>query len=140
MYIIYDGKRKYYDLFISHAWDYKDEYYRLRDLLKNRRYFYWRDYSVPFHDPINSTNAYTIKRKIEEQIRQSSVFIILAGMYATYSDWIDYEIDVAKRQNKPILAIKPWGRQLMPIKVKNAAKEIVGWNTESIVNAIRRLA
>ena len=39
---------------------------------------------------------------------------------------------------KPIIAIQPWGAEKTSIVVKNAANEIVSWNTDSIVNAIRK--
>jgi hypothetical protein len=32
-----------YDLFISHAWDYNAEYYRLVDMLNNAPNFKWRN-------------------------------------------------------------------------------------------------
>lgn len=42
--------------------------------------------------------------------------------------------------NKPILAIQPWGQQRFPSYVTQNADKIVGWNTSSIVFAIRELA
>ena len=128
-----------YKLFISHAWDYKEEYYRLKEYLDSAPDFKWSDYSVPFHDPIDSNKAQEIKRKIDEQIRQSSVFIVLAGMWVEYHKWIQFEIDVAKKYKKPILGIKPWGHQRIPIEIQEAAGKIVGWNTSTIVEAIREL-
>jgi hypothetical protein len=41
----------------------------------------------------------------------SSVVLILAGVYATYSKWIDAEIRIAKEYGKPIIAIEPWGSE-----------------------------
>ena len=131
---------KIYDLFISHAWDHKEDYYTLSDKLNNYPYFYWRDYSVPFHDPINSVNAQTIKAKIKEKIRQCSVFIVFAAMYSIYSDWIEWEIKVAQEYGKPILAIKPWGQTKIPVFIQENANKIVGWNIDSIVSEIRELA
>ena len=73
----------------------------------------------------------------------SSVVLILAGVYATYSKWIDKEIDLAQSgfySRKPIVAIEPWGSQKTSVPVKQAADKIVRWNTESVVRAIRELA
>ncbi|WP_126992226.1 TIR domain-containing protein [Thermosipho globiformans] len=131
---------KIYDLFISHAWDYKEDYYNLREKLNNYPYFEWRDYSVPFHDPIESINAQTIKSKIREKIRQSSVFIVFAAMYSKYSDWIEWEVKVAEQYEKPILAIKPWSQEKVPVFIQEKANKIVGWNIDNIVSAIRELA
>ena len=72
-----------------------------------------------------------------------SVVLILAGVYATYSRWINIEIDLAKSSfypPKPIIAIEPWGSEKTSVPVKRAADRIVRWNTESIIEAIRNLA
>jgi len=129
-----------YKLFISHAWDYKEEYYRLKVYLDNAPNFKWSDYSVPFHDPINSDKTRELKKQIREQIRQCSVFIVLAGMWVKYHKWIQFEIDIAKDYRKSILGIKPWGQQKTPLEIQEASDRIVGWNTSSIVEAIRILA
>jgi hypothetical protein len=73
----------------------------------------------------------------------AQVAIILAGVYASYSKWIDQEITIAAKefpQPKPILAIQPWGAERTSQKVKDNADKIVGWSTDSIVSAIRELA
>ena len=72
----------------------------------------------------------------------SQVVLILAGVYATYSKWINIEIDLALRgylNSKPIIAIRPWGNERISEPVRQAADRIVGWNTESVVQAIRDL-
>ncbi len=43
---------KTYNIFISHAWRYSEDYYRLVEMLNNAPYFKWRNYSVPQHDPV----------------------------------------------------------------------------------------
>ena len=66
-----------------------------------------------------------------------SCVIILAGVYATYSKWINKEIKIAQDLGKPIIAIEPWGAERTSQVVKDAADEIVGWNVESVISAIR---
>ena len=71
------------------------------------------------------------------------VILVMAGVYATYSTWIKREIKIAKTEfqvPKPIIAIKPWAQTNISQVVAENADEIVGWNTDSIVSAIRRLA
>lgn len=58
-------------------------------------------------------------------------------MYVSYSYWIQTEIEIAKAYNKPIIGIIPWGNEKTPKAVSDAAKVVVGWNTDSIVNAIK---
>ena len=61
-------------------------------------------------------------------------------MYVTHRYWIQKEIDIAKEMEKKILGISPWGSQRTPLAVTSSADEIVGWRTQSIIDAIRRLA
>ncbi|MCS1408099.1 MAG: hypothetical protein M2R45_01269 [Verrucomicrobia subdivision 3 bacterium] len=135
---------KTYNLFISHSWSYFDEYDRLIDLLEKRSYFKFKDYSVPKDDPIHTNGTdKDLYAAIFQQMQPCSVVLILAGVYATYSKWIEKEIGIAKREfdtPKPIIAIEPWGSEKTSSVVKDNADQIVKWNTESVVSAIRKLA
>ena len=135
---------KTHHLFISHSWSYSDAYDNLIKLLRGRSYFRFADYSVPRDDPIHEAGT---DRELREAIRGKmafgSVVLIMAGVYASYSKWIDKEIVLAKESfdpPKPIVAIEPWGSEKTSALVKEAADSIVGWNTNSIVGAIRDLA
>ena len=130
-----------YNLFISHSWSYSDAYNKLTSLLDNANYFTYKNYSVPKDDPIhNANNDKELYEAIKQQIRYASVVIILAGVYSSYSKWIDKEIKIAEELGKPILAIEPWASDKTSLKVKNAADKIVKWNTDSIMRAIRDLS
>jgi len=58
-------------------------------------------------------------------------------MYATYSEWINYEIEKANAMNKPIIGLIPRGADKTPTYIQQNAKLMVGWSTSSIVDAIR---
>lgn len=131
---------KTYDMFISHAWTYNDEYYRLVNMLNEADYFKWRNYSVPEHDPKDTKTKKALEEALRRQVRPVNIVVILAGMYATHSDWIEFEIEFAQAIEKPIIGIKPQGQERIPKVVQDAALEMVGWNTSSIVAAIRRQA
>jgi len=128
-----------YRLFISHAWRYNDDYYRLIDYLEKANNLKYANYSVPEHDPVYAGNREKLKEELKKQIRPVEVVLILAGMYVSYSDWLQFEIDFSQYIGKPIIGIKPWASERIPIAVQNSADEIVGWNTPIIVSAIRRL-
>ena len=134
---------KRYNLFVSHSWTHSDAYDKLLRLLDKRGYFDYRNYSVPKDDPVHTNGTDSqLYNAIKNKIIPSSVVLILAGVYATYSRWIDKEISIAKNEfylPKPIIAIEPWGSKKTSVKVKDAANRIVRWNTESIVSAIREL-
>ena len=130
-------------IFISHSWKYDNQRDKLVNLLNERKYFDWKDYSVPIDDPLHTNGTEKqLRDKIAEQIRQSSIVIVLAGVYASYSNWIKKEIEIAKNDfsaPKPILAVEPWASKKASDYVKGKATKIVKWNTESIVKAIRDL-
>lgn len=134
---------KTYNLFISHSWNYSDAYNRLVNLLNKRSYFAFKNYSVPLDDPIQTAGTDAqLRQAIRNQMTPCHVVLILAGVYATYSKWINIEIDLAEERfihRKPIIAIRPWGSERISERVRLAADRIVGWNTESIVEAIRDL-
>jgi hypothetical protein len=133
---------KTYNLFISHSWAHGDAYEKLINLLDGKSHFSYKNYSVPKDDPIHmSSGDQQLYNAIKRQISSTHVVIILAGVYATYSRWIDKEIDIAKDVfKKPIIAVQPWGAERTSVRVKQHADCIVGWNTDSIVSAIRELA
>lgn len=130
-----------YNLFISHSWAYGDAYEKLVGLLDSKGgHFPYKNYSVPQDDPIhNAPNQSELRAAIERQIKPASVVLILAGVYSTYSKWINVEIEIAAQLGKPIIAIEPWGSEKTSKVVKDSADKIVKWQTDSIVNAIREL-
>ena len=83
-----------------------------------------------------------LREAIRKKMAPTSVVLILAGVYATYSKWIDEEINLAEGGfvlPKPIIAIRPRGNKKISTRVNDAADLVVGWNTESIVSAIKDL-
>lgn len=133
-------KMKTYNLFISHSWEYNYEYYRLLEMLDNALRFKYRDYSVPEHDPLNTRNDRQLEQAIYNQIRPAHIVIFIARMYVPYREWIQGEMSMAMELRKPIICVIPWGALRVPQDVQEVADEIVGWNTSSIVGAIRRTA
>lgn len=126
---------KNYGLFISHAWNYNEDYYKMVDYLRSAPNFDWRNHSVPEHDPLPMDE---LAKRLYNQIYSVNSVIVIAGMYVPRSDWIIKEIEIAQKLRKPIIGVKPWGAQVVPTVVQSAAKEIVGWNTSSIIDAVRR--
>ena len=126
-----------YHVFISHSWKYPDPYETVKSWLDNANLFYWKDYSVPFYDPLDVNSVRDLKTKLRNQISTCSCVVILSGMYVAYSRWIDFEIDTALEMNKPIIGVNPWGQERKPTKVTENADIVVGWNSSSVVQAIR---
>lgn len=132
---------KTYDLFISHAWFYSKGYDTVVELLKEAPNLSWRNYSVPQHDPVVDPNTDAGRRKLttelDQQIRPINCFLVIAGMYASYKYWIQKEVEIAQSYGKPIIGLIPWGQERTPAYIQEIANEMVRWNTNSIVQAIR---
>lgn len=131
-----------YNIFISHAWTRDNEYHRLETLLKEASYFQFKNYSVPSDEPLVNKNGDLLLRnklltKLEDQIRPTHCVLVIAAMYINHREWIQKEIDIAKTMKKPIIGIAPQNQERIPLEIQNCAKEIVRWNKDSIVAAIR---
>ena len=125
-------------IFISHAWKRNDDYYTITRWLDESLIVY-HNYSVPTHDPLDVGNTRKLKDALTEQMRHANIVIIIAGMYANHSDWIQYEIDEAVRMGKKIIAIKPRGNERLPLAVQMAAHKMVNWNSTSLIDAIKEI-
>lgn len=129
---------KTYNIFISHSWTYNKEYEGLKRLLDSDPNFDYRDYSVPKDDPIhNAKTDAQLKEAIRNQMRPASCVLIMAGVYSTYSKWINIEIELAKQMGKTIIAVEGRGSERTSATVKDNADKVVRWSTLSIVDAIR---
>jgi hypothetical protein len=98
---------------------------------------------VPKHDPIIAPNEAVRISKLtgllKEQIRQSSVIIIPAGMYVHNRFWIQTEINLARSsfaRPKPIIALRRRGQQRDPDELMNIADAKINWNSNSLADAI----
>lgn len=134
---------KTYNLFISHSWAYSDTYDGLLRLLNKDYTFNYANYSVPKNDPVHTNGTdKQLYAAIKEQISHASVVLILAGVYATYSKWINKEITIAQTEfitPKPIIAVEYWGSERTSTIVKDAADLIVKWQSNSIIDAVKKL-
>jgi hypothetical protein len=128
---------KTYRLFISHSWTYSDYYNGVIKLIKQGGISFY-DHSVPLHDPIHTNGTQKqLRAAIDAQMRGTSCIIILAGVYATHSKWINEEIEIANIYGKNIIAIEPWGAERTSAVVKSHAVAVVKWQAKSIADAIR---
>ncbi|MGC8774545.1 MAG: TIR domain-containing protein [Chlorobaculum sp.] len=125
---------------MSHSWAHSDDLTALQNLLNSRGYF-----NVVFTEaskdvPINSQNATYVKSRLKSKIINSDIVLALAGVYASHSDWMIWELDTAVSNSIPIVGVIPRGQERISQEVYNRSKEDVRWNTESIVEAIRKHA
>jgi len=138
-------KLKLYNLFISHAWAHDDDYHRLVHLLDAAPHFNWHNYSIPHDKPVLGLYTLFFRRlrlikEIDEQIRPTNCVLAICGMYLARKPWCKREIFIAEKYEKPIIGILPRGNERVPKVIKKSAVEVVHWNTQSIVEAMRKHA
>lgn len=98
---------KEYNIFISHSWDHNETLDDLIRLIDGRSHFHAEYSHVSRGAPINSDSAPYIKRVLKEKIRQSNIMIGLAGVFATHSEWMIWEMDTAIELGIPIIGVVP---------------------------------
>lgn len=136
----FSNRRSTYRIFVSHSWDYSDQYERFVEMLEDANHFEFDNYSAPEDDPVHGGTEARLRRELRKQIDPVSVVIVLAGMYANERKWIKEEIDIAENNEKPILGVEPWDSDRVPSTVKESANKMVGWNGSSVADGVRDLS
>ena len=124
-------------IFISHAWRYNTHYNTIVGWFDDATNFYWKNCSVPSDDALPDKTSKGLSEGMIRQISPAQVVVILGGMYAAYSAWIEYEINEAVRMGKIIIGVKPWGQERVPQVVQDNADVMVAWNSASVIQAVR---
>lgn len=126
------------NVFISHKHD-DDE--GLKDLkgLMARHGISCRDYSIRSDNPNNAHNEDYIKYEIlGPRIKQSGCLVVYISDVTHHSDWVNWEIEYARKEGKRIVGV--WARGDLncevPESLRNHGDAVVGWNGESIVDAV----
>ena len=126
------------NVFISHKHE-DDE--GLRDLkrLVEEHGMTWRDYSITADNPNNAHSEEYIKSEIlAPRIRQASCLVVYISEKTKNSDWVNWEIEYAQRLGKQIVGV--WARGDRDCDVPEALEDyrdaLVGWNGESIIDAL----
>ena len=126
-------------VFISHCWNYSDDYDTLKEWANNTPRVTIYDYSISADKKLIGLTDSQLKDAITERIRQCSVFIVPTAVYSSCSDWVTFEINTAVSMNKPILGVNPWAQKHYSQIVKTNADKTVGWQEKSVQSAIKEL-
>ena len=129
---------KVYKVFISHSWNHVDDLKKLRTLLEKKGYFNIEFTEVAPMHPINSENSTYIKGQLKHKIIESDIVLGIAGVYASYSEWMKWELSTAVNNGKNVVGVIPRGAQRISTTIKEYSSTNVNWNTDSIVSAIRQ--
>lgn len=131
-----------YDLFLAHAWRFHDDWVKLGNLLDEMPGLSWRNFSVPWYDPAMDPNTDVGKAFIDEwlegQIIPTRAVLFLSGVYASASarKWLDKEVEIARRYEKPIIAVPVFGTSDVPEEVAAIADAIAPFDAKEIISVL----
>ena len=135
-----------YDIFITHAWRYHDDWIRLSSLFDAEKSIKWRNFSVPWYDPALDPNtelgARTIRSWIDGQIRPVVGTVLLDGVYAVKSTrkWLELEVELSRTHAKPVVALPAHGTTTISSEAKALADAVVEWDALQIVKVLQDLS
>jgi hypothetical protein len=135
-----------YDIFITHAWRYHDDWTRLSSLFDAEKSIKWRNFSVPWYDPALDPNtelgAKAIRSWIDGQIRPVIGTVLLDGVYAVKSTrkWLELEVELSRNHLKPVVALPAYGTTTVSAEATALADAVVAWNALEIVRVLQDLA
>jgi hypothetical protein len=124
-------------IFICHPYSKENFHDNLVHLLSRNDRLPYYNHSVPKDNKIEGTKR-QIRTKVEQKIRTSSAVVVVASNHASHRPFIEKEIKIVKKYNKPIIAVKPRGQQKISKVVSENATAIVGWRKKSIQTALRK--
>jgi len=127
-------------VYVTHTFSETDDYLRVFEFLESVERFYYLNVSKPENIP-QSGGLEAIKDEFIAQIKESEAVIVLASLFADKPDLVRFQMDVASANEKPIIAIRPFGAMLetSPELVERAS-ELIEWNNRDIADALRRQA
>ncbi|GEN29747.1 hypothetical protein HVA01_33930 [Halovibrio variabilis] len=82
----------------------------LRTLINARAYFSATYEESTKDKPINSDSESNIKTRLTQKNGNSDIILALAGMYASRSSWMEWELDKAIELGIPIVGVIPRGQ------------------------------
>ena len=126
------------NVFISHIHEDDKGLNKLKSLVKENGLAI-QDSSITSEKPNQAKDPEYIKQSILKPcIDWASVLVVYISPETKDSEWVNWEIEYALEQGKRLVGVWAWGESEceIPELVDKHADAIVGWNGESIVDAI----
>ncbi|OQW30841.1 MAG: hypothetical protein A4E19_08825 [Nitrospira sp. SG-bin1] len=133
---------KNYDLFVTHAWRFHEDWTKFTELMDKVPRLLWRNFSLPWHDPAISPNTEAggrfIRSSLESQIIPAHVVVLLAGVYEIRSArlWVDMEVEMAKKHNKPIVGMPAINKGTIPDELMALCDASSQWDAAQLIATI----
>ncbi len=137
-----DLGQRTYDVFVTHAWRYHDDWTAFAKLLNDVVAFRWRNFSLPWYDPALDVNTDAGKKAVvnllETQIIPAHVVVALGGVFAIKSTrrWLEEEIRFARQHKKLIFAMPAIGAAEASAELRALCDQALTWNGKVVAEAI----
>jgi hypothetical protein len=125
-------------VYAVHGWLKDEDYVRLFEYLESAAGFYYRAVSNP--EPPLADGVAARRTLINEALKDAECVVCAAGIWDRFNDWARFTLDAARVQDLPVIAIEHFGPKNIDIHLKAQAAATVGWDSRSIVDAIRQEA
>jgi hypothetical protein len=138
--------RKTLDIFISHAWRYHEDWNRFSNMLDAHDSRAWRNFSLPWYDPaLNPASEYggeQLRWNLESQIIPVHAMILLSSVFAQQGSikWINFEIEIARKHSKPIIALPVGGETSVLPQIAEIADAAGMWDAAGILSLIEQVS
>ncbi len=127
-------------VFVTHTFQENIDYLRVFEFLESMDSFFYLNCSKPQNMP-DSGGLEAIKDELIVQIKECEAVIVLASLYEEQKDMVRYQMDVAEANEKPLIAIRPFGgMRETPADLVERVKEHIEWKERDIVDALKRQA
>jgi hypothetical protein len=125
--------------FASHSWTHSHRREGLHAILRPwARGLDFQDYSISRAHPLNTDTDPELARELRDIIVSMDALLIMAGMYANNSPWMQFEINMAFAFNVPIIPILSNGQERVPRLPTRLATQPIRWRGDSIREALLR--
>ncbi len=126
-------------LFVSHAWEDDEDYFRVFEYLESDPNFYYQNFSTPDRRPTGDREA--LREDLRKQIAPVEIVIVPSGLCRKHGDLILFQMNYAKASDKPVLMLAPYGTQMpIPKALRDLADQLIEWDKRTLVDAIRKQA
>ncbi len=127
-------------VFVTHNFRENVDYLRIFEFLESMERFFYINCSKPENVP-ESGGMEAIKDELIAQIKECEAVIVLASLFADVEDLVRYQMDVAEANDKPMIAIRPFGGIAeTAADLVERTNEHIEWNEREIVDALKRQA
>lgn len=127
-------------VFVTHTFQQSDDYLRVFEFLESVDRFFYLNCSKPENVP-GSGGLDAIKEELISQIKECEAVIVLASQYLEQNDLTRFQMDVAEANEKPMIAIRPFGGVAeTPQQLVARVNQHIEWNEREMVDALKKQA